>query len=90
MVGSLGVESVPVDHGFLRGKTEHTRTGVAILRQWRGTADFDDRRSEFEQRVGDFGMFVQTTGDTNGVGECVSEDLGPSELITPQSQDSWD
>jgi hypothetical protein len=44
---------------------------------WQGSraADLDDRWSDFEQRIGDVGVFIQTSGDADGVAECVAKDL---------------
>lgn len=75
MVGTLGVEAVAVDHGVLRGKTEHTRSGVTLLGQRSSSTDLDDGWAEIEQGIGDIGVLVKTGRDTDGVGEGVSEDL---------------
>ena len=75
MVRSLRMETVPVDHGILRGKTEDSRSGVAFLRQWSRAANFDDRRTDVKQCVRDFRMLVKTARDTNWVSECVAKDL---------------
>jgi hypothetical protein len=59
----------------LRGETEHSRLGVTVLWQGSSAADLDDGGSDVEQHVGDVGMLIQTGGDTDGVGEGVTEDL---------------
>jgi len=67
---------------MLRGQTEHSRLGVTVLRQGSSSTNLDNGGSDFEQRVGDIGMLIQTGRDTNGVGESVAEDLRISASVS--------
>jgi hypothetical protein len=85
VVRTLGVETIAVDHGVLRGNAEHARSRVTILWQRSSSTDLDDGRAKIEQGIGDIGVLVKTGRDTDGVGEGVSEDLNKDILTLARS-----
>lgn len=67
MIGSFGVEPVPVDERLLRRNPEHTRSGVAFLRQRRRAANLNDTGTQSKKSIRNLGVFVKSPRDSDWV-----------------------
>ena len=60
------VESHPVDDRAVLGEPEQPRLRIALLRARRDRSDLDESEAEAEHLLGDFRVFVEPGGETDG------------------------
>jgi hypothetical protein len=77
----LAVEAEPVDHRLVGFEPEDARARISELRQWRHRPDLDKAKSEAEQCVGHFGVFVKAGGDPDRIGKIEAERPHPQPRI---------
>lgn len=78
---------VPVDDGTVCCQSEHTWSGVAVLRFGGDGPDFDKAKAYFVQTVHRFSVLIEACSDPNGVFELQAQDV--NSLHTSEDQRSF-
>src|SRR6516162_7875592 len=71
--GALTVEAQAIDHALVAVEPKDARARIAGLRQGRDGSNFDEAKTELEQRVGYLGMLVEARCHAHWIGEIEPE-----------------